>query len=250
MPRSSFPRLASISLAACGLAAAGAMALPAAPAMAQMMGTAKPARPAEDVAQDAARKPGMMLRFASIKPGQRVVEILPGGGYFTRVLSAAVGARGTVVAVVPRDSDAIRKLAREPGRGNVKLQIGALADLARAGPADVVWTSRNYHDLKGGEAPADLADKVNKAAFAALKPGGSYIVLDHSAAAGSGLRDAGSLHRIDVETAKAEILSAGFVLDGESDLLANPGDDRSKPVFDPEVQGKTDQFVLRFRKPA
>lgn len=236
-------------LAVCSLAFVGAIALPTMPAAAQMMGTAKPSRPAADIAEDAARKPGMMLRFANIKPGQRIVEILPGGGYFTRVLSAAVGARGTVVAVIPRDSDALRKLAREPGRGNVKLQIGALADLARAGPADVVWTSRNYHDLKGDDAAADLADQVNRAAFAALKPGGIYMVSDHSAAAGAGLRDAGSLHRIDVETVKAEVQAAGFVLDGESDLLASAGDDRTKPVFDPGVQGKTDQFVLRFRKP-
>lgn len=249
MLKSSSSRRKHAFLAACALAFAGAVALPTAPALADMMGTNKPTRPADDIAQDAARKPGMMMRFAAIKPGQRVVEILPGGGYFTRILSAAVGPRGTVVAAITRDSDAIRKLVREPGRGNVKLQIGALADLARGGPADVVWTSRNYHDLKGGEAPADLADKVNKAAFAALKPGGTYIVLDHSAAAGSGLRDVASLHRIDVETVKAEVLAAGFVLDGESDLLANPGDDRSKPVFDPEVQGKTDQFALRFKKP-
>ncbi|WP_411338797.1 methyltransferase [Sphingopyxis sp. J-6] len=236
-------------LTVCSLALAGAIALPPMSAAAQMMGTAKPSRPAADIAEDAARKPGMMLRFANVKAGQRVVEILPGGGYYTRVLSAAVGPRGTVVAVIPRESDPLRKLVREPGRGNVKLQIGALADLARAGPADVVWTSRNYHDLKGGDASADLADQVNRAAFAALKPGGTYIVTDHSAAAGSGARDVGSLHRIDAEAVKAEVQAEGFVLDGESDLLANAGDDRTKPVFDPAVQGKTDQFVLRFRKP-
>lgn len=236
-------------LAVCCFAVAGALALPPTSASAQIMGTAKPSRPAADIAQDRARKPGMMLRFANIKAGQRVIEILPGGGYFTRVLSAAVGPRGTVVAVIARESDPLRKLVREPGRGNVKLQIGALADLARAGPADVVWTSRNYHDLKGGDAPAGLADQVNRAAYAALKPGGTYIVTDHSAAAGSGARDAGTLHRIDAEAVKAEVQAAGFVLDGESDLLANPGDDRTKPVFDPAVQGKTDQFVLRFRKP-
>ena len=249
MPKSAFSRRRTYFLAGFGLALAGAVLLPSAPALADMMGTAKPGRPAGDIAQDAGRKPGLMLRFAGIKPGQRVIEILPGEGYFTRVLSAAVGVRGTVVAVVPRDSDALRKLAREPGRANVKLQIGALADLARAGPADVVWTSRNYHDFKGDKAPAELADAVNRAAFAALKPGGVYFVLDHSAAAGSGLRDVGSLHRIDADAVKAEVLAAGFVLDGESDLLANSGDDRTKPVFDPAVQGKTDQFVLRFKKP-
>jgi predicted methyltransferase len=108
----------------------------------------------------------------------------------------------------------------------------------------------NYHDLHlEFFGPADLA-AVNKAIFAALKPGGIYLVLDHAAAAGSGLRDASTLHRIDPEVVKREVLAAGFVLDAESDALRNPADDHSRKVFDEAVRGKTDKFIFRFRKPA
>lgn len=247
MPNLSLSRRTSALAVACvvGLAALDPLA---APTLAQVAAVA-PGRPAADIAQDAARKPGMMVKFARIKRGQTVVEILPGAGYFTRIFSNVVGPKGKVIAVATRDSEELRALAAEPERRNVALSVGALGDLAPAGSADVVWTSRNYHDLKGPKAPAGAAETVNKAAFAALKPGGYYVVLDHSAAAGSGLRDVESLHRIDKEAVKAEVMAAGFVLDGESPLLANSKDDQTKPVFDPAVQGHTDQFVLRFRKP-
>jgi len=89
----------------------------------------------------------------------------------------------------------------------------------------------------------------NRNVFAALKPGGVYVVLDHADAAGTGLKDTDTLHRIDEAAVKAEVLTAGFVLDGESSILANPADDHTKMVFDPAIRGKTDQFLLRFKKP-
>ena len=121
--------------------------------------------------------------------------------------------------------------------------------MAPAGTADRVWTAQNYHDLHGPKVPPGTVSFINKAIFAALKPGGYYIVIDHSAAAGSGLRDVDTLHRIDAEALKAEVLQAGFVFDGESKILANPEDDRTKMVFDPAIRGKTDQFAYRFMKP-
>ncbi|WP_260580754.1 class I SAM-dependent methyltransferase [Sphingopyxis sp. PET50] len=242
-------RNTSFLFAAFGLAVAGlAAAMPVQPAQAQVAAVA-PGRPAADKAQDADRKPGMMVKFARIKRGDTVVEILPGEGYFTRIFSNAVGPKGKVYATELRDPAGAQAIAAEPGRGNVEAYAGKPGDIAPAGVADVVWTSRNYHDLKGPKAPADAAEQVNKAAFAALKPGGYYIVLDHSAAAGSGLRDVDTLHRIDVEAVKAEVLAAGFVLEGESPLLVNKADARTLPVFDDAIKGKTDQFVLRFRKP-
>jgi predicted methyltransferase len=214
-------------------------------------------RPAEDVARDANRKPAEMVTFAMIKPGQTVVDMLPGGGYFTRVFSQAVGPKGHVVALVsdqyakmnPKAGTDITTLAAEPAYKNVEAAIRSLDNVAPAGTADRVWTAQNYHDLRSKNLPPETAAGINKAVFAALKPGGYYIILDHSAATGSGLATVDTLHRIDAEALKAEVIAAGFVFDGESNLLANPADDRSKAVFDPAIRGKTDQFVFRFKKP-
>jgi predicted methyltransferase len=214
-------------------------------------------RPAEDIARDANRKPADMVKFAMIRPGQTVVDMLPGGGYFTRVFSQAVGTKGKVIALVsdeyakvnPKAGSDITTLAAEPAYKNVEAAIRSLGNVAPAGTADRVWTAQNYHDLHGPKVPAGTVEAVNKAVFVALKPGGYYVVLDHNAAPGSGLRDVDTLHRIDAETLKAEVIAAGFVFDGESKLLTNPADDRTKLVFDPAIRGKTDQFVFRFKKP-
>jgi predicted methyltransferase len=110
-----------------------------------------------------------------------------------------------------------------------------------------VWTSQNYHDLHNFPG-VDIA-VFNQLVFDALKPGGIYLILDHAAEPGSGTRDTATLHRIDAETVKKEVLAAGFVLVGGSDLLRQPGDAHAVKVFDPSVRGKTDQFILKFRKP-
>jgi predicted methyltransferase len=115
-------------------------------------------------------------------------------------------------------------------------------------PVDMVWTSQNYHDPHNF--PGLDVGVFNKMVFDDLKPGGVYLILDHAAAAGSGLRDTKTLHRIDPETVKAEVLAAGFKLVGSSDLLRQPGDDHTLKVFDPSIRGKTDQFILKFQKPA
>ena len=214
-------------------------------------------RPADDVARDGARKPAEMVKFAGIKSGMTVVDMLPGGGYFTRIFSQTVGSKGKVIALVsdqyakanPKAGTDITSLAAEPAYKNVEAAIRNLGDVAPAGTADVVWTAQNYHDLHSKNLPAGVAFGIDTAVYAALKPGGYYVVLDHSAAAGSGLRDVDTLHRIDAAALKAEVLKAGFVFDGESKLLANPADDRTKLVFDPAIRGKTDQFILRFKKP-
>lgn len=214
-------------------------------------------RPAADVERDAARKPLAMVAFAKIGPGQTVVDLLPGGGYFTRVFSQAVGPKGKVVALVadqyaarnPKARTDIEALAAEPAYSNVEAAIRSLGNVGAPGSVDRAFTAQNYHDLKSKNLPANTADGVNRAVFAALKPGGLYIVIDHSAAKGSGLRDVDTLHRIDAAALKAEVLAAGFKFAGESKLLANKADDRTKTVFDPSLRGKTDQFVYRFAKP-
>jgi predicted methyltransferase len=214
-------------------------------------------RPAADVERDAARKPAAMVRFSQVKPGQLVVDMLPGGGYFTRVFSQVVGPNGKVVALVsdqyaarfPKAGTDIQALAAEPAYKNVEAAIRSLGNVGAPNSVDRVFTAQNYHDLRSKNLPADTADGINRAVFAALKPGGFYVILDHSAAAGSGLRDVDTLHRIDAATVKAEVISAGFKFIDETKELANKADDRTKNVFDPAIRGKTDQFVFRFVKP-
>ncbi len=210
-------------------------------------------RPAADTARDADRKPAEMVKFAKATKGKTVVEMLPGAGYFTRVFSDSVGAKGKVYAYWPQSfakaAEGSRKINAEPGRGNIEAFVGPLSQIAPPGVADIVWTSQNYHDLKGPKTPADATAQVNKAAWDALKPGGLYVISDHSAEAGSGMRDVDTLHRIDAAALKAEVIAAGFIFAGESKALANPADNRTLNVFKPEIRGHTDQFTYRFKKP-
>jgi len=213
-------------------------------------------RPDEDRQRDAARKPAEVLRFAGIKDGEKVADFIPGKGYFSRVLSGAVGPQGHVYAFIPSEFANFLKQPLPPDGStpypkfaNVSVIAGPVNDFAAPEPLDLVWISLNYHDLHDPFlAPADLA-KINKAVFAALKPGGRYVVIDHAAAAGSGLRDTNTLHRIDEASVKSEVEAAGFRLEGESDLLHNAGDPRTANVKDPTIRGKTDQFILEFKKP-
>ena len=214
-------------------------------------------RPDADKKLDDERKPAEMVVFAGIRPGSRVMDLAPGGGYFTRIFAKVVGDKGWVYAFVPAELDPIIA-KRSPGVDikkmfaaypNVSVLHGPINSLAAPESLDVVWTAQNYHDFHDPfYAPADLA-LVNKAIFAALKPGGTYVVLDHAAADGSGLRDTNTLHRIDESTVKKEVEAAGFKLVGESKVLRNPKDPRDKLVFDPSIRHHTDQFILKFMKP-
>lgn len=214
-----------------------------------------PARPEADTKRDADRKPADMLVFAGIKPGARVIDLIPGGGYFTRIFAKAVGPNGYVYAFQPTELDhffkdkALPIVAVAAEYPNVSVIRASVNTLVAPESLDVVWTSQNYHDLKDSFfAPADTA-QVNKAVYDALKPGGLYIVLDHAAEKGSGIRDTDTLHRIDEAVVKKEVEAAGFKLIGESNVLRNPKDARTAKVFDPSIRGHTDQFILKFRKP-
>jgi predicted methyltransferase len=216
---------------------------------------ADPSRPAADRARDAERKPAEMLAFAGVKPGMVVVDMLPGGGYFTRLFSDVVGPNGKVVAYVPdemyashpKSLDAVTAIAADPAHNNVQPAHNPALAPGPANVVDVIWTSQNYHDLHN--VPGLDLVAFNKVIYASVRPGGVYVVLDHSAPAGSGVSDTNTLHRIDEATVRKEVEAAGFVFDGESKVLANPADPRTAKVFDPSIRGHTDQFVLRFRKP-
>lgn len=214
------------------------------------------ARPAADTARDENRKPAEVVAFSGMKAGDVVADINPGGGYFTRIFAKTVGAKGKVYAVVsdaalakrPEAADAVKAIAADKAYGGaVEVVVADFAALKTAQPLDIAWTSLNYHDFKnrGGT----FTDQMNKAIFAALKPGGTYIVIDHAAEKGSGARDSEKLHRIDPELVKKEVLAAGFRLESESGLLAHAEDKHTSPVFDGDVRGKTDQFIFKFKKP-
>jgi predicted methyltransferase len=216
---------------------------------------ADPARPAEDVARDAARKPGDLLALMNVKPGAKVADFVIGGGYFTRILSAAVGPTGHVYAYQPAEFIAFQASYGE----NLKKVAGAYKNVTPLDASfqaldlpdglDAIITVQNYHDLYLKPFPAGTAAKVDAELFKSLKPGGVFLVVDHQAVAGSGTSAADSLHRIDPEAVKKDLAAAGFKLETESKLLANPADPHTASVFDASIRGKTDQFILVFRKP-
>jgi predicted methyltransferase len=216
------------------------------------------ARPAEDRDADVRRKPAEMLAFAGVKSGDKVADLIPGKGYFTRLFSAVVGPKGKVYAVAsPRRPNApegspdpaapVQALAQDAHYGNVQVVVARVTDFTLPEPVDVIWTSQNYHDFHNVP-NVDMA-AINKRIFDSLKPGGTYLVLDHSAKAGSAFADTSTLHRIDEQAVKAEVVAAGFEYVGRSDALANKDDTRELKVFDDAIRGHTDQFVLKFRRP-
>src|ERR1700674_5344744 len=219
---------------------------------------ADPRRPVDQVKLDPARKPAQLILFAELKAGDRVADFMPGNGYFTRIMSEVVGANGHVYAFLPEEQLAncapsevagTKALQSDPSYANVSILSAAAEKFRVPQSLDVIWTAQNYHDLHDSfMGPANVA-AVNRAFFKALKPGGIYLVVDHIAESGSGLRDTESLHRIDPIRLQKEIEAAGFILDAQSDVLRNPLDDHKLPVFDSRVRGQTDQVVYRFRKP-
>ena len=205
---------------------------------------------------DARRHPAELVALADLKPGQRILDLIPGDGYWTRIFSRMVGPKGRVYAVWPQAyaSEAtgnvaqLRDIARAYDNVTVQVQPGAI--LTAPEPLDVVWTSDNYHDYndKFMGKPGSLA--FARSAYRILKPGGLFIVIDHSAAAGHGLADTETMHRIERAQVIREATTAGFRLVGESKALLNPADPLKIPVFDPKIRFHTSQFALKFRKPA
>jgi predicted methyltransferase len=248
-----FRTLTAIALAA-GLALGTAHAQTVSDAVKAAVADA--GRPQADKDRDAGRKPAEITAFAGVKAGDVVADINPGGGYFTRIFSKTVGPKGKVYAVVsdaavakrPEAADGVKAIAADKAYGgNIEVVIADFGTLKTAMPLDVAWTSWNYHDFKNrGD---DFVARMNKAVFAALKPGGTYIVIDHSAGSNMTPEATNKLHRVSPDVVKKEVMAAGFKLESESPLLAHPEDNHTSPVFDGAVRGKTDSFLLKFRKP-
>jgi predicted methyltransferase len=230
------------------LAAALMLALSMGAATTQAAQSSQPAAPSVDPAWKAPE----VIAFIGVKKGDKIADII--AGRLTASLAEAVGPSGKVYAVEtaeiakshPDGLTMLKSLAAKSP--NVIVSADPIASPLPTG-LDAVFIRQNYHDLYDKfMGPADVP-AFNKAVFAALKPGGVYVVLDHVAAAGSGIGATETLHRIDPARVKSDVLAAGFKLDAESSILANKSDDHTKGVFDPSVRGHTDQFLFRFKKP-
>lgn len=250
--------LGGLALAALALAPSGPRAQQSSGAQGAIeAAVSNPARPAEDRKADSVRKPAELLAFSGVKPGDEVLEVIPGRGYFTRLLSLVVGPNGHVYALVTAEeakasakaADPIRSIAADRNFANVTVLIEPVSKFTVPHPVDLVWTTQNYHDLHDRAfGPADIPT-FNKAVAASLKAGGVFLVVDHAAAPGRGTKDTQTLHRIDPAAAKSEIEAAGLKLTAESDALKNPDDDHELRIFDPRIRGRTDKFAFKFIKP-
>lgn len=242
-------RSLSAALLVTSLLCAPALAQSVSPAITAAV--ADSARPDTDKARDAMRKPAETLAFAGVRPGMTVAELAPGRGYYTRILAKAVGPSGKVYAIVtaaqaarPGALDALNALvAAYP---NIQVVTVDYATMMLPSKADLFWTTENYHDFHNG--PTANIAALDKAVFDNLKPGGIFYVEDHNAADGAGLAATSSVHRMDEAVAKSELTTAGFKLDGESNLLRNPADDRAKGNSE-TGHFASDRFMLRMKRP-
>lgn len=221
---------------------------------------AAPGRLAEDREQDAQRKPAELLAFFGVQPGMAVLDLYSGAGYFTELLAAVVGPTGRVVAhnntphLDGTEAQWAERLADPQRLANVERLTAENNELElAANQFDFVLLSAVYHDVyfvneAMGWSAID-APKLLAELFQAMKPGAKLGLIDHAAPPGSPAETGGTLHRIDPAIVERDFAAAGFVLEAESDLLRNPSDDFSKGVFDAAVRGRTDRFVLLFRRP-
>jgi predicted methyltransferase len=220
---------------------------------------ADPARPAADKNDDAARKPAEVLAFAQIRPGDTVLEMEAGRGWYSDLLSSAVGPTGKLIIQYPPQfnyGDAAFKARTDAGRlKNATITVTAFDKLQAAdnsvdtvlwilGPHEVYFTPRNAQAGVLGDPQKTYAEIVR-----VLKPGGMFVAMDHAADAGAPNSIAQTTHRIDPAVVLAAAKAAGLTYVDKSDVLANPADDRTKMVFDATVRRHTDQFLFRFRKP-
>ncbi len=220
---------------------------------------ASPGRTDADRERDAGRKPGEVLEFFGIAPGMAVLDMFSGGGYYTEMLSTIVGPDGRIVAHTNTayagfvGDEAVNRYA-DDRLANVEILLAENNELELpVAEVDVVMLVLSYHDIYFVD-EANGWPKIDAAKFLAelekgLKPGGMLAVVDHYAEAGSPRETGGSLHRIDPQSVISELEAEGLVLEARSEVLRNPEDDHSLGVFDPEVRGRTDRFVLKFRKP-
>ncbi len=200
----------------------------------------------QDRRMDAARHPAEFLPFTQVKPGMQVLDVSAGAGYTSQLLALAVGPAGTVWAQREQPGAALTKRLNDHPQANLVVVIRPFEDPVpdQAPKLDLITIILNYHDIT--YLPVDRA-KMNQRLFAALKPGGHFVVIDHSAKTSADISVGKTLHRIDEGVVLAEVRKAGFVLEAESDFLRNPADTREQSSGDAKIP--TDKFALRFVKP-
>ena len=207
---------------------------------------ASPLRTDQDRRTDAARHPAQFLPFSEVKPGMRALDVSAGGGYTSQLIALAVGPEGRLYAQAPNPGPTLKRRLEEHPQPNFVIVARPFDDPIPddARDLDLVTLVLNYHDI--AYLPVDRA-RMNQRIFAALRPGGRFVVVDHAARAGTGTADTKTLHRIDEDVVKREVLQAGFVLEAEGDFLRNPNDPRDRTSGDSPFF--TDKFALRFVKP-
>jgi predicted methyltransferase len=211
-------------------------------------------RPADHRQADALRKPADTLAFSGVRPGMVVGEFYPGGGYFTRMLSDVVGPAGHVYGI-ENDRwkgavDADKALVAEGKWKNVSIDVQPFGTVNFPKPLDIAWVTQNYHDLKIAQYGKVDTLAFDRAVYAALKPGGIFFILDHEGPATLTDAEIEKMHRISRKVVIKEVTAAGFKLVDEGNFLRRPGDDHTKSIFDKAIQGHTDQYALKFVKPA
>jgi predicted methyltransferase len=217
---------------------------------------ANPSRSAADKALDAQRKPAEIMKFIHLKAGEKIVDVFP-GPYWDRMFSDVVGPDGKVYMFAPTEiikaenikPTPVNNTQPFPDHPNITVLVSPVNAMAIPESVDVVWIRQNYHDLYDPFMGPANVPAFNKLVFNALKKGGLYVIIDHSAPAKSGLEDTNTTHRIDAAVVKLDMAAAGFKFVGESNVLRNKADPRDKLVFDKSIRGKTDQFIYVFRKP-
>lgn len=208
-------------------------------------------RPTADTDHDALRLPAETIAFAGVKPGMKVAEFFPGGGYFTRPLSDVVGPSGHIYGIenAKWDDGSDAKVAAAVKNHNVSMQMAKFGEFSLPEKVDLAWITQNYHDLHIAKyGPVDMA-AFNRHVYDSLKPGGIYFILDHQANPGTGEAQIAALHRIERTQVIREVEAAGFKLVAEGNALHRTADDHTKSIFDKSIRGHTDQFMLRFVKP-
>jgi predicted methyltransferase len=246
MKLSTLGAITALSFAATGVLAAYAPAYVA-------KAVADASRPKVDTDTDVLRDPADTLAFAGVRPGMVVGELFPGGGYFTRMLSDIVGPKGKIYGIENTGwkgaVEADQKVVDDLKRDNIAIDPESFGHFTLPQKIDLFWITQNYHDLHIAKYGAvDMAD-FNHRVFAALKPGGIYFILDHQANPGTTADQIAVLHRIEKAQVIREVTAAGFKLVAEGKFLNRPADDHTKTIFDPSIQGHTDQYALKFVKP-
>jgi predicted methyltransferase len=252
MRRSTFFAVAGLTLAAASLGSA-CLAQSDAP---DQQPAAQVDRSA-DVELDASRRGPEIMQFIGVKSGDHVIDLIPSSGYWTRLFADLVGPEGRVDGLWPnsyaqadyKNVSAYLAMSQRQGLNHVRTYIEPAAIIRLDAPADIVFTSLNYHDYPDAFIGPVSPETLNRQVFDSLRPGGLYIVIDHAGAPGSGMTQIATLHRIEPQLVREQIEAAGFVFEAESHLLRNPDDDHTLSVFDEKIRGKTDRFIYKFRKP-